>query len=380
MRRRGIAADPPAPAEFESVFHVREVRRDGDTVRYIGDPLVPPDAVERQVARLFRTCGYEVSLTRPSGPARGYVLVAEPPSTGHDGVPWTNIVLLLATIASTLYVGASWYHIPLDEEPLRVLEAWPFTVAMLGVLGIHELGHYALGRYHGVDTTLPYFIPFPSLIGTMGAVINIRGQIPDRRALFDIGVAGPIAGLVATIVVTVVGLLMDPITVPERLASGDAGYVIEFHNPLLLTILVELTGQPASYPSPTRMVNPVVFAGWAGMFFTFLNLLPVGQLDGGHIVRAVLGDRQRTVAAAVPGALFALAGYIYVTHEAAVGIGTWALWAFWGVFALGLAYAGPATPAIDDDRIGPRRRWLGAVTFLFGILCFTPIPFEVMPA
>jgi len=392
----GPVDESPSPDELAGVFHVTAVRRDDGTVTYLGDPLVQPTAVAGELRPLFAEYGYSVRLEHqpaPSGatgggatltgrPAQQYALVAEPTASGN-GVPWLNVALLLATIASTLYVGASgWYYIPVTEEPLRLFEAWPFVVAMLGVLGIHELGHYAAARYHGVDVTLPYFIPFPSLLGTMGAVINIRGHIPSRRALFDIGVAGPIAGLVATVVVTVVGFTLDPITVPERVRNGGTEFAIDFQDPLLMQgieAFVELLGWGVEY-GPTEVVHPVVFAGWAGMFFTFLNLLPVGQLDGGHIVRAIVGQRQETIAAAVPGGLFALAGFLYFTQEAPpIGYGVWTLWVFWGLLATGLAYAGPARPTTDEP-LDRRRTAVGVATFVAGLACFTPIPFEIVPA
>ncbi|NHN63892.1 site-2 protease family protein [Haloarcula sp. JP-Z28] len=410
----GSAADPPSPDRLAGVFSVSSVRRTDGTVQYLGNPLVPPDAVAEQLRPVFRQRGYDVRLEElgpesatgttvtsnggttvvddpgandsiaPGGAVNTrpgqYALVAEPVGTDTGGVPWLNIGLLLATIASTLYVGASaWYYIPVAENPLRVFEAWPFMVAMLGVLGIHELGHYAAARYHGVDVTLPYFIPFPSYLGTMGAVINIRGRIPDRTALFDIGVAGPLAGLVATTIVTVIGLSIDPITVPERVANSDTGVIITFNYPLLfqaLEALVNALGLGTEV-GPGESVHPIVFAGWAGMFFTFLNLLPVGQLDGGHIVRSIVGRRQETIAAAVPGALFALAGYLYFTRDPPpVGFGVWGLWVFWGLFATGLAYAGPARPTVDTT-LDRWRALLGLFTFLLGIACFTPVPFEI---
>ncbi|WP_367176684.1 site-2 protease family protein [Haloarcula rubripromontorii] len=402
----GSADDPPSPDRLAGVFSVSSVRRGDGTVQYIGDPLVPPAAVTEELRPVFRQQGYDVRLeelgpasnggtTVVGGPGDSdsitalsdalhagrdqYALVAEPIDT-DTGLPWLNIGLLLATIASTLYVGASaWYYIPVAEAPLRVFEAWPFAVAMLGVLGIHELGHYAAARYHGVDVTLPYFIPFPSYLGTMGAVINIRGRIPDRTALFDIGVAGPLAGLVATTIVTIIGLSIDPITVPERVANSDTGVIITFNYPLLfqaLEALVDALGLGTEI-GPGESVHPIVFAGWAGMFFTFLNLLPVGQLDGGHIVRSIVGQRQETVAAAVPGALFALAGYLYFTRDPPpVGFGVWGLWVFWGLFATGLAYAGPARPTVDTT-LDRRRTLLGLLTFLLGLACFTPVPFEI---
>ncbi|WP_123538048.1 site-2 protease family protein [Halosimplex salinum] len=391
MDERRTPADGPSVEAVQSVFQVTDVRVADDTIYYLGTPLASAKELERELWGLFRDAGYDVSLTTRAqsaasfdetgvvedrfGPTRPqYVLVAEPRSPHIDGVPWTNLVFFVLTVLSTLLVGTQWYYVEI-EGPLSLLEAWPFTAAILGVLAVHEFGHYVMIRYHDVDASLPYFIPFPSLIGTMGAVIRMRGRIPDRKALFDIGVSGPLAGLGATVVVTVIGLHLDPITVPERVLQGSSTS-LRFNDPLLLVALAELTGQPLSYSDPTLAANPVIFGGWVGMFVTFLNLLPVGQFDGGHIVRAILGPRQETVAAAVPAVLFGLAGYLYVAQEATNAV---VLWAFWGLIAVGLAYAGPATP-IRDEPIDRRRKAVGALTLVLGLLCFTPVPFEILAA
>ena len=390
----GSVDEAPSPNELAGVFDVAAISRDDGTVTYFGNPLVQPGAALEELRPVFDRYGYSLTLEQqstdrqsadiglPERAPRQYALVAEPASDGRS-VPWLNVGLLLATIASTLYVGASgWYYIPVTDEPLRIFEAWPFAVAILSVLGIHELGHYAAARYHGVEVTLPYFIPFPSLLGTMGAVINIRGHIPSRRALFDIGVAGPLAGLVATVVVSAIGLTLDPIAVPERVRSGGGEYVIEFYDPVLMQGIeaaVNALGWGVEY-GPGEAVHPIVFAGWAGMFFTFLNLLPVGQLDGGHIVRAIVGQRQETIAAAVPGGLFALAGFIYLTQDAPpIGFGVWTLWVFWGLLSTGLAYAGPARPTTDEP-LDRTRIAIGLLTFALGLACFRPIPFEIVTA
>jgi len=375
------AAGPPA-AEVTSVFAVYDVRQDGDRLVYVGRPRIPPDRVERELWPRFQDQGYEIRLRQgyPDGgeetvpiSAGESVLVAEPRSVGVEGVPWTNIALLAATVFSTLLVGATtWYRIPLSAGPAAVLEAWPFAVAILGVLGVHELGHYIMSRYHEVDATLPYFIPFPSVIGSMGAVIRMNGRIPDREALFDIGVAGPLAGLAATVVVTAIGLQLDPLPVQEA-ASRDAGTFIRFNNPALLVLIAEVTGT-AGKLAANSSVHPVVFGGWVGMLVTVLNLLPVGQLDGGHILRAMLGPRQETLSAAVPGLLFALAAYLYVVEGTVNSVG---VWVFWGLFALALAYGGAVTPVYDES-LDRRRVAVGLFTFVLGVLCFTPVPIEVV--
>jgi membrane-associated protease RseP (regulator of RpoE activity) len=364
--------DGPPVEAFAGLFRVAETTTDDEQLRYYGEPLVSGERLERRLWPLFREHGYEVRLT--SEPKRDpltgvetggsrHVLVATPHSTGIDGVPWTNVLFAVLTVVSTLYAGSRWYSVDIDG-PLDLLAGWQFAVAVLAVLGIHELGHYALSRYHGVDASLPYFIPLPNIIGTMGAVIRMRGRMPNRKTLFDIGVAGPLAGLVAACVVTIIGLHLPPVPEPS--------IPIEFNYPLLVQWLAALIGQPLAYPSGT-VVNPVVFAGWVGMFVTFLNLIPVGQLDGGHLVRAMVGERQETVGALVPAALFALAAYLYYVQNAAFN--AIFLWMFWGIFTMGIAYAGPATP-IYDEALDSKRMVLGFVTFALGILCFTPVPFE----
>ena len=366
----------PRPPELDAVFHCSEVRTDGDRVLYYGVSDVGERELVRRVWPAFREAGYEVQVVNADSGLD--VVVARPYSNGIDGVPWVNVALLVATVLSTLLVGATaWYYVPFStirSDPLALLQAWPFTAAVLGVLLTHELGHYAMGRYHGVDVSLPYVIPFILPFGTMGAIIKMRGQMPDREALFDIGVAGPLAGLAATVAVTVVGLSLGPFTVPQSVTSG--GQVIVFNNPWLLDIIADLLNRPTSYADPTKTVHPVIMGAWVGMFFTVLNLLPVGQLDGGHIVRAMVGKRQETVAATVPVALFGISAYLHFVRGLGLNESV-GLWAFWGLFSAFIAYRGPADP-IDDSSLGPRRMAVGVFTFALGLLCFMLVPIQVM--
>lgn len=377
-RSRQTGAEAPPPAELAGLFDVYETRRDGETVLYVGEPRVSRERLQEALWGLFRERGYELSLQRGySGGdfpiSRGeYVLVAEPRSVGIDGVPWLNVGLFLATVVSTLFAGAVfWYQIPVASEPWRMIEAWPFALAIVGVLGVHELGHYALSRYHGVQASLPYFIPVPTYIGSLGAVIKMEGQIPDRRALFDIGVAGPLAGLVATVVVTVVGLQLDPLPVQEAAIQEADEEVVRFNYPPLLELLAEATGAGERLEEGT--VHPVVFGGWVGMLVTLLNMLPVGQLDGGHILRAMAGARQQLVAQVVPVALFGLAAVLFLFR----GFDSVLIWAMWGVFAFLLVRAGPADP-VDETPLDRPRMAVGLLAFVLGALCFTPVPVEIV--
>ncbi|WP_049921990.1 site-2 protease family protein [Halopiger djelfimassiliensis] len=368
----GTLEDGPPLERIESVFSVYETQTDGDRLLYYGDPKVPPEQLLRELWPAFRNAGYEVQFTTQHGE---YVLVAEPASVGVDGIPWLNLVLLGLTVVSTLFAGSMWYHIDPIANPAAMWRAWPFTVAILGVLGVHEMGHYVMSRYHNVDASLPYFIPVPTLIGTMGAVIKMKGRMPDRKALFDIGIAGPLAGLVATIVVTVIGLHLPPVTASPEVVQDPNAIRIELGYPLLLEWLAAAVDQPLYKGDPATSVHPVVIGGWVGMFVTFLNLIPVGQLDGGHVLRAIAGEYQETIAALVPGVLFTLAGYLYYVRDYSGN--SVAIWAFWGIFTVVLASVGPAQP-IRDESLGPGRIALGVLTFALGLLCFMTVPIEII--
>ena len=370
----------PRPEALETWYYLTDTRIEDDRIVYLGDPLIPEKRLYKELSPAFEAAGYELSFAEHEE-SIGTALVASPLSaSGSDGVPWTNLVLFFATVCSTLLVGARfWYLVPFSEiaaNPLAVLQAWPFTAAVLGVLLAHELGHYAMGRYHGVAVSLPYVIPWIFPFGTFGAIIRMRGRIPSRTVLFDIGVAGPIAGLVATVVVTAIGLSLPPIEIPAwALAAAESSPSIVFNDPPLLALIAQAIGAETSYGDPALMANPVVVGGWVGMFFTLLNLLPVGQLDGGHMVRAMIGQRQETIAALVPAALFGIAGYLYFVRGLSLNDSV-GLWAIWGVFAMLVAAGGPANPT-DEGSIGLPRLLVGLATFAAGLLCFMLVPIQV---
>lgn len=363
--------DAPSPAALGDLFDVYEVRQQDEQVLYFGRAGADRSTVERELWPLFREHGYEVRLADQTGEL---VLVADPIDATSDerSIPWTNVALLLATVASTLFVGANWYYV--DPFSLEIVNAVPFTLSVLGVLAVHEFGHYAMSKYHDVDASLPYFIPFPSLFGTMGAVIRMRGRMPSRRALFDIGAAGPLAGLVAAVVVSAVGLWLPPVTVPPDVATSASAVRIEFDYPLLLRGIAAAIGEPLSYSDPTRSVNPVVMGGWIGMFVTFLNLLPVGQLDGGHILRSLAGETAGRLAPLVPTALFSLGAYLWVVEDAGNAAG---IWLMWGLLASVVSLSGSVQP-VDDRPLDRRRVTLGVLTFALGALCFMPLPIQIV--
>jgi len=257
-----------------------------------------------------------------------------------------NVVLLILTFLSTTFVG-SFY---LGEFDL--IQGIMFSIAILFVLGSHEMGHYFTSRFFGVKTSLPYFIPFPTIIGTLGAIIKHRGAIPSRKALLAIGAAGPLAGIVASIIVAYVGLKFFEVSIPPEKAEIYIGVPPLFY---AVMSLVNYSG---------NAIHPVAFAGWVGMFITSLNLIPVGQLDGGHIMRALIGEKADLVSKVVPLMLIALGTFFG------------SIWFFWGILTLFFGMQKHPKP-VDDSPLPANWKLLGVVTFLVGIASFTPTPFLI---
>lgn len=317
----------------------------------------------REVYQEYHAAGYDIDCT-----ATGEYVIFRIEPLGTTPQILLPSVFFLATVASTLFAGATWYS--LNPYSIEILHSVPFVISVLGVLGIHEFGHYLASRYYNVRASLPFFLPIPTLIGTMGAVIRMQGRIPTRKALFDIGVSGPLFGLGATVVVAVVGLSLPPVPTPAFSTGGGEILTISLGFPPLLQFLAWVTGQPLYY-SDGLMVNPVVVGAWVGLLITFLNLLPVGQLDGGHILRAMIGKKQDRVASAVPLALVALSAWMYQTfpdHRNAV-----LLWVVWAVLAF-VFMAGGASKPVYETPLGTKRTLIGLATFALGVLSFTPIP------
>jgi len=276
------------------------------------------------------------------------------------------IGLFIATVFTTLWAGAyqsntaplrgAWRF--LMEEPGALWRGVPFAATLLGILVTHELGHYVLSRVHRVPASFPLFIPGPPhFIGTFGAIIRMRGPILSRKALFDIGVAGPIAGFVVAVAALILGLSLSKIVVVER------AYGLHLGEPLLLQFLswVVLGPIPAGYDV---VLHPVGFAAWFGLFVTSLNLIPLGQLDGGHVSYALWGNRQRTMAMVIVPTLIVL-GF--------VGWQGWFLWA-------GLAgLVGFTHPPVRDPgaALGRTRVWVGWGALVIFIITFAPIPFSI---
>ena len=310
--------------------------------------------------------------------------------------PWVNLVLFLLTLLSVIFAGALSSYQGDVENLTQMLtgvlgslaSGIPFAASLLAILLAHEFGHYLAGRYHRTNVTLPYFIPFPfSPFGTMGAFIQLKEPPRNKRILLDIGIAGPLAGLVVAIPVLLLGLSLStvsPIEIPlgtgiqlegQSLLYLLAKYVVfgqllpapvsyEGINPLLYWIGYYFTGRPTPLGGLDVMISPVAWAGWAGLLVTALNLIPAGQLDGGHMMYVLLGKRAIRLWPFILGGLVLL-GFV------------WSGWWLWAVliFLLGRVYAEP----LDQiTRLDQRRKILAVLGILIFILVFTPVPLIVI--
>ena len=284
---------------------------------------------------------------------------------------WLHFLLFALTVASTTLVGANQYvafladfrsSVPLHMSgPSLFLRGVWYSGTILAILGCHELGHYFACRYYDVDASLPFFIPVPFfLTGTMGAFIRIREPIPSKKMLFDIGIAGPIAGFVVAVPALFIGLAMSHVA---RLPADSSG-MLELGEPLLFKFASWLLWgtQPDGY---SLNMHPMAFAAWFGLLATALNLFPIGQLDGGHVSYSVLGPR--------------VSMYVtFATLGVAVGLAFFAAsWVVWtGMIALMLVLFGPRHPRVFDEEVplDRTRLWLALFAVAMFVLCFTPAP------
>lgn len=274
--------------------------------------------------------------------------------------PWINLILFLTTIATTLLVGSFNRGGNPIRNPADLVLGIPFSFSILLILGTHELGHYFVSRRAGIDATLPYFLPLPHpLIGTLGAVIRIRSLIPNRRALVHLGVAGPLAGFLFAVPITAIGLKLSKVQPLSELEGG-----IGLGSSLLFTWLSKLFF-PQLPPGCDVILHPMAFAGWLGFLVTAMNLMPLGQLDGGHIVYGVLGRYRKPI---IIGFLLGLL---------LLGI-FWSGWWFWGMLAALLGLHHPP-PQDDITPLSSKEFLLAGIALLIFILSFIPVPFPVIP-
>jgi len=271
-------------------------------------------------------------------------------------------VLFAVTVLTTVAAGALQQGVDIFHNPGALASGIPFSASLLFILGTHELGHFIASRRHGVETTWPMFIPgppIPPMIGTFGAVIRIKSPITTKNALVDIGAAGPLAGFVASLIVSTWGLTLSKVIV--RIPTGE---MLGLGNSIIFKLLSYLVLGPL--PKGYDVVlHPVAFAGWIGMFITAMNLLPLGQLDGGHLVYASIGPRHRTFSRAMVAVLVGL------------GIVSWNGWFIWAILII---IIGMWHPPVEDQHLDmdPARRAVSIAALVVFILTFIPEPFYII--
>jgi membrane-associated protease RseP (regulator of RpoE activity) len=354
-------------AELYDLFAVEEtaIRPGKQPIAFIGRFLGDSERGYKEISRRFAAYGYTPTAHVENG---RHILVALPgliPQAKRDN-PLINLLMFVATVFTTL---AAWsamsngglYEAILEGDMARAQAAFiaaaPFTMTLLGILGVHELGHYLAARYHQVDASLPYFIPLPFIgLGTLGAFISIKSPMQNRKVLFDVGVSGPLAGFVVALPLLLAGLYWSS-AVPF-FASGLT--LQRLGTSLLVDGLVNLFHDlPATQ---TLSLHPVFFAAWLGLLLTGMNLLPAGQLDGGHVSYALFGRYAHWLAVATFLGLIA-AGY-YLSFM-------WYVWAFF-VLISGLRHA----PTLNDvTRPDSLRQLIGLAALALFILTIVPIPF-----
>jgi len=358
-----------------------------------------------QLADALRPYNITPLFRKEQGDRQVIFLVPTPPVPKFTSRLYINIILFVLTVFSVMLMGVD----PPGEVVSggdasiilflfqNILSGWPFALSMMGILFAHEMGHYLMCRYYKVPATLPFFIPAPliSPLGTLGAFIAMRGIPKNKRVLFDVGIAGPLAGLVIAIPVLFIGLSLSHLGPVGQAAPGTSGllegnslfylfskYVVfgkllpepvsmNGLSPALYWLRYFFTAQPIPFNGLDVQIDNVAFAGWAGLLVTALNLVPVGTLDGGHVAYGLFGEKARRIFPVAIGALLALS---FLPSLLTLSLGSfnfsWLLWVFI-LFWLGNVRTQP----LDDiTPLDGRRRALGFFMLLLFILLFTPIP------
>ncbi|MEM0466664.1 MAG: site-2 protease family protein [Candidatus Thermoplasmatota archaeon] len=350
-------------------FPFYDMKTDGNTAVFFCrvDELLLEEKFEQLRVSLAEK-GY-IPMIRFEGGEHLIYIIKKPPIRKKP--VWINLALLIATVFTTTLAGSlQWVSIlePTLNDFIAILSKsfspeylsngfLFFSIPLLLILGCHEMGHYLISKKHNVESSLPYFIPLPPpfILGTFGAVISTREPIPNRKALLDIGIAGPLAGFLVAIPVCFVGFFLmqqNPISIPQ---SENIGYMSP---PLIIQWIQTFFSLPDNI-----LIHPTLFAGWVGIFLTAVNLLPVGQLDGGHVARAFLKEKHRYASWAVVIILLIL-GLLYTG---------WLMFALIVFLLIGTHHQPPLN---EHDALDTRRKLLGVLIIIVFILSFAPIPFS----
>ena len=332
------------------------------TTRVRGRFLVEADSAYERLAPQFRERGRTLLFRRDGD--RASILIVDGVIHPKPDKLWVPIVLAVATVLSVLFTYTIlWSGIEptLANIMGNLGGGLQFTVSLLSILVCHELGHYFTARHYGVAVSLPYLIPFPlNIFGTMGAVIRMKDVPPSRRAMLRIGAAGPIAGMIVALPIVILGLSLSEVV---ALPPGG-GYMMEGNSLLYLGLKYLVFGRWLPMGNVDVLMHPIAFAGWAGMLVTFFNLIPAGQLDGGHVACAVLGPKARYLTWAIIGGLFLLGIW-------------WQTWIIWAV----IIFIFSRQQAVPLNDVSPLKRGdivIAVILLFLLIVTLTPVPMRLV--
>ncbi|HEY6971862.1 MAG TPA: site-2 protease family protein [Candidatus Angelobacter sp.] len=368
------AISPEALAALESrlapMLAITGHKAFGNVVQFTGHLRGKAEEMFRKIREAF--AGEPVTpmlLEGDEGDVRLLVLPSQQVAQASEKPKWAlHWLLFFATVATTTWAGALHAGVNLLQEPGRFAVGLPYSLGLLLILGSHELGHYFTAKAHGIRVTPPYFIPVPFALGTFGAFIKIKSITPNRRALFDVAVAGPLAGLVFAIPALLIGLHFSQV-IPGNAPSGLGHAGVSVGSSVLLACLANISLGASVLEGNHLLLHPLAFAGWLGLIVTALNLLPIGQLDGGHMSHALFGSRNaRGISMVAMACLFLLALFV------------WPGLMFWAFIVFFIAGTRDAPAANDLTPVGPSRRALGYFTFLLLLLIIVPVPHSLYEA
>ena len=340
---------------IDQYFRVKKVGSEGD--EFIAQGTLLSGSSINDIKKILKNEPYSIEFQSIGGDLQLRAKYVKAIVIKFPKIPRINLLLFIATIFTTLLAGAIMEGVNPLKNPLGIIQGWPFSVTLMLILGFHEFGHYYYARKHNVNATLPYFIPAPTFIGTFGAFIKIKSPIYRKDALLQIGAAGPIAGFIVAVPALIIGLSLSQVV---EINSANIG--ITLGDSILMKFLIAVIF-PRLGDAQDIMLHPIAFAGWIGLLVTMLNLLPIGQLDGGHIAYAMLGRKHDKVA---KFALLAL-----------IPMGLLSLnWLVWAVLILVLMRTTKHPPVNDvDAELSIENKRIGYACLAIFILCFIPIPF-----
>jgi membrane-associated protease RseP (regulator of RpoE activity) len=353
-------------AVLSDLFRLNAVYRQDENMIFSLEYMYEREQSEKLLRDRLKTAGYKFRLHEQNGTL---LLSVNPERKEH--IPLINIALFLATLFTVYVVPVFHKQLAITEtfgealkstiEALAAGAGLQFTLALISILFVHEMGHFIAGRRRQIVTSWPYFIPAPTLFGTLGAIITIKSPFWNRRDLIEVGAAGPIAGWIVAIAWLVYGLGHSSAVPLEALAkSGEMFFSLEGESVLMRLATLAIVGEAPE--GQFYHLSEAAFAGWVGLLVTAINLLPIGQLDGGHILYGLFRSKQRVMGLVALVILFVL-GFQSP------------MW--WLMAGLGLVFGVNHPPTLDDERpISKTAFWMAIISILIMILSFTPVPFR----